>query len=81
MHSVDDVDSVTYMKKQPTFQNAHKSSNVFTRFDNCTVLNVICLPQSRLLTQNMQNMQEGTTDIMIANHRVKLTVGENKMRC
>ena len=74
MHSVDDVDSVTYMKKQPTFQNAHKSSNVFTRFDNCTVLNVICLPQSRLLTQNMQ---EGTTDIMIANHRVKLTVGDN----
>ena len=78
MHSVDDVDSVTYMKKQPTFQNAHKSSNVFTRFDNCTVLNVICLPQSRLLTQNMQ---EGTPDIMIANCRGKLTVGDNKMRC
>jgi len=29
------------MKKQPTFQNAHKSSDVFTRLDNCTVLNVI----------------------------------------
>jgi len=45
---------------------------------NCTVLNVICLPQSRLLTQSMQ---EGTPDIMIANRRGKLTVGDNKMRC
>jgi len=38
-------------------------------------MNVIVNPKSRLLTQSMQ---EGTPDIMIANHRGKLTVGDNK---